>query len=105
MSGADSVLLANLGSLRNLRLYDSTQLDLSRNFETEHMQSCEWHDPETTMNEMELVLKKIADFEALWRTSERLTQRCSESSSVSVSPQTFTELASRIQQGDLEEAA
>ena len=57
------------------------------------------------MNEMELVLKKIADFEALWRTSERLTQRCSESSSVSVSPQTFTELASRIQQGDLEEAA
>ena len=46
------------------------------------MQSCEWHDPETTMNEMELVLKKIADFEALWRTSERLTQRCSEGTSL-----------------------
>jgi hypothetical protein len=69
------------------------------------MQSFGWHDPMTTMNEMELVLKKIADFEALWRTSERLTQRCSESSSVSVSPQTFTELAARIKQGDLEKDA
>ena len=69
------------------------------------MQSYEWHKPATTMNEMELAVKKIADIEALWRTSERLTQRCSESSRVSDSQQTFKELAARIKQGDLQEAA
>lgn len=69
------------------------------------MQSYEWHDPATTMNEMELAVKKIADFEALWRTGERLTQECSDSSHVSVSQQTFRELAARIKQGDLVNAA
>ena len=62
------------------------------------MQSSEGHNPMITMNEMQLVFKKISDFEALWRTSERLTQWCSESSSVSVSPQRSQKVA-RIESG------
>lgn len=69
------------------------------------MQSSEWHNPAKTMDELELVVKKIADFEALWRTSERLTQGCSDSSNVSVSQQTFRELAARLKEGDVVKAA
>ena len=69
------------------------------------MHSSEWNDPATTMNEMELAVEKIANFEALWRTSERLTQGCSDSTHVSVSQQMFRELAARIKQGDLIKAA
>ena len=69
------------------------------------MQSSEWQDPAKNMNEMELVVKKIADFEAIWRTSERLTPVCSDSSNVSVSQQTFRELAARIKEGDLAKVA
>ena len=84
-------------------------MKLTKHIETrkgeEHMQSYEWHDPSTTMNEMELICKKFSDFEAIWRTSERLNQSCSDSSSVSVSQKTFTDLVARIKQGDLEKAA
>jgi hypothetical protein len=57
------------------------------------MQSSEWHDAIITMNEMQLVFKKISDFEAVWRTSEMLTQWCSESSSLSVSQQRSQKVA------------
>ena len=71
-----------------------------------HMQSSEWDDTATTTNEMELAVERIADFEALWRTSERLTQGCSDSSKIlSVSQQMLRELAARIKQGDLVKAA
>ena len=85
-------------------------MKLTKRIETrkgeEHMQSSEWHDTATTMNEMELAVERIADFEALWRTSERLTQGCSDSSKVlSVSQQMLRELAARIKQGDLVKAA
>ena len=85
-------------------------MKLTKRIETwkgeEHMQSSEGHDTATTMNEMELAVERIADFEALWRTSERLTQGCSYSSKVlSVSQQMFRELAARIKQGDLVKAA
>ena len=70
------------------------------------MQSSEWDDTATTTNEMELAVERIADIEALWRTSERLTQGCSDSSKVlSVSQQMLRELAARIKEGDLVKAA
>jgi hypothetical protein len=69
------------------------------------MQSSERHDPAKTMNEIELVVKRIADFEALWRTSERLTEGCSDSSDISVSQQTFKQLAARMKESDLLKAA
>jgi hypothetical protein len=57
------------------------------------------------MNEIELVVKRIADFEALWRTSERLTEGCSDSSDISVSQQTSKQLAARMKESDLLKAA
>lgn len=69
------------------------------------MQSSERRDPAKTMNEIELVVKRLADFEALWRTSERLTEGCSDSSKISVSQQTFKELAAHTKEGDLLKAA
>ena len=50
-------------------------------------------------NDLQLVVQMIADVEALWRTSEWLTQRCSESSGVFVANQTFTELPARTEKG------
>jgi hypothetical protein len=69
------------------------------------MQSSKWHDPARTMNEMELVIKKFADFEAIWRTSERLTKRCSEGNSVSIPQKRSPDWAPRREEGDLEKAA
>ena len=73
------------------------------------MQSHDGHNPAANMNEMELVVKRITDFEALWRTSKRLTQRGSDCSKVSTPHKTFTktfiELAPRIKQGELEKVA
>ena len=69
------------------------------------MQSSEWHDLAKNMDEMELVVKKMVDFEAIWRTSERLTPGGYDSSNVSLSQQTFIELAARIKEGDLVKAA
>lgn len=48
---------------------------LKPNKKRTHIQSHDWQEP-ITMNEMQLVLNKIAALEALWRTSERLTPSC-----------------------------
>ena len=53
------------------------------------MQLSHWCDPATSGNDLQLAVQMIADLEALWRTSESLTQWYS--SGVSVSHQTFTE--------------
>ena len=55
------------------------------------MQLSGWCVPATSGNDLHLVVQMIADVEALWRTSESLTQRCSESSGVFVANRTFTE--------------
>ena len=68
------------------------------------MKSSKWHDPARTMSGMELVVKKLADFEAIWRTSERLTKWCSDSNNVSISQKRSQNWAPRIKEGDLEKA-
>lgn len=64
------------------------------------MQRGEWQDPASGMNEMQWVLKKIADFEALWRTSQELIQRCSKSRCVSPSEETFRPKTPDTTQGE-----
>lgn len=40
------------------------------------MQLSEWWDHPNSRNDLQLAVQMIADIEALWQTSERLTHRC-----------------------------